>query len=66
MAVLRRIRRAALLLCLPVLLARCGRTVPERPSETVRDLIADLDLAEIQREPVFKEESDKHSWDWGR
>ncbi|HTG32018.1 MAG TPA: sulfatase [Thermoanaerobaculia bacterium] len=51
MAVLRRIRRAALLLCLPVLLAGCGRSVPERPSETVRDLIADLDLAEIRREP---------------
>jgi arylsulfatase A-like enzyme len=48
---LRRLRRAALLLCLPVLLAGCGRSVPERPSETVRDLIADLDLAEIQREP---------------
>lgn len=51
MAVLRRFRRAALFLCLPVLLAGCGRSVPERPSETVRDLIADLDLAEIRREP---------------
>ncbi|HET9213010.1 MAG TPA: sulfatase [Thermoanaerobaculia bacterium] len=51
MAAHRRLRRAALLLCLPGLLAGCGRSVPERPSATVRDLIADLDLAEIQREP---------------
>lgn len=51
MAVFLRLRRAALLLCLPVLLAGCGRTAPQRPSETVRDLIADLDLAEIKREP---------------
>jgi choline-sulfatase len=51
MAVLHPLRRAALLLCLPGLLAGCGRPAPARPPETVRDLIADLDLAEIQREP---------------
>jgi choline-sulfatase len=39
------------LTCLLGLLAGCGRTAPPRPSGTVRDLIADLDLAEIQREP---------------
>ncbi|MFL6235029.1 MAG: sulfatase [Thermoanaerobaculia bacterium] len=48
---LRRLRRAALLLCLPGLLAGCGRSAPARPPETVRDLTADLDLAEIRREP---------------
>src|SRR3954449_10531453 len=39
------------LVCLFGLLAGCGRTAPPRPGGTVRDLIADLDLAEIQREP---------------
>ncbi|HTG32270.1 MAG TPA: sulfatase [Thermoanaerobaculia bacterium] len=39
------------LACLFGLLAGCGRTAPPRPGGTVRDLIADLDLAEIQREP---------------
>jgi hypothetical protein len=48
---LRRLRRAALPVCLFGLLAGCGRPAPQRPPETVRDLIADLDLAEIQREP---------------
>ncbi len=39
------------LICLSGLLAGCGRTAPQRPGGAVRDLIADLDLAEIQREP---------------
>ncbi|HEY4574294.1 MAG TPA: hypothetical protein VIJ26_10035, partial [Thermoanaerobaculia bacterium] len=50
MSPLRRLR-AALPLCLLGLLAGCGRPAPQRPPETVRDLIADLDLAEIEREP---------------
>jgi choline-sulfatase len=33
------------------LLAGCGGTRPDVPREPVRDLIADLDLAEMQREP---------------
>jgi choline-sulfatase len=51
MSPLRRLRRAALPVCLFGLLAGCGHRAPQRPPETVRDLIADLDLAEIQREP---------------
>lgn len=51
MPLLRRLRRTALPVCLLGLLAGCGRPAPQRPPETVRDLIADLDLAEIQREP---------------
>jgi choline-sulfatase len=44
------------LVCLLGLLAGCGRAGigperPKRPGGVVRDLIADLDLAEIQREP---------------
>ena len=46
----RRFRRAPLL-CLLVLLAGCSRPAPVRPGATIRDLVADLDLAEIQREP---------------
>jgi choline-sulfatase len=51
MSPLRRLRRAALPVCLLALLAGCGRPATQRPPETVRDLIADLDLAEVQREP---------------
>ncbi len=51
MSPLRRLRRAALPVCFLSLLAGCGHRAPQRPPETVRDLIADLDLAEIQREP---------------
>ncbi len=51
MSPLRRLRRAGLSVCLLGLLAGCGHPAPQRPAETVRDLIADLDLAEIQREP---------------
>jgi len=47
-----RLRSCVPLTCLFVgFLAGCGRTAPPRPGGTVRDLIADLDLAEIQREP---------------
>jgi choline-sulfatase len=45
------LRSTVPLACLLGLLAGCGRTAPQRPGGTVRDLIADLDLAEIQREP---------------
>jgi arylsulfatase A-like enzyme len=41
----------ALLAGTAALLAGCGRSAPARPPETVRDLIADLDLAEVRREP---------------
>ena len=51
MSPLRRLRCTALPVCLLGLLAGCGRPAPQRPPETVRDLIADLDLAEVQREP---------------
>jgi choline-sulfatase len=52
MAFHRWFRRRVPLVCLLGLVAGCGRTgAPERPGGTVRDLIADLDLAEIQREP---------------
>jgi len=46
-----RFRLCGPLACLFGLLAGCGRTAPPRPGGTVRDLVADLDLAEIRREP---------------
>jgi len=51
MAVSPQLRRRVPLLCLLGLLAGCGRPAPVRPGATIRDLVADLDLAEIQREP---------------
>ncbi|HEY3571431.1 MAG TPA: sulfatase [Thermoanaerobaculia bacterium] len=51
MSPLRRLRRTALPVCLLGLLAGCGHRAAQRPPKVVRDLIADLDLAEIQREP---------------